>query len=277
MKITNEVMEGYLNCKTKGQLKLAGESGTLSDYEAMTFQARRASLEATLARLAARLGEGDACRGVQVTPETLKRGAPILVDAILEDENLSIRFDALKRADGPSKLGGHHYLPVLHAHGDKVGREQKSLLAVLGLVLARVQGLRPAMGLVARGSEGRLGKVRLDAKLYRQAGQVLDELNRLQAGGEPPRLTLNRHCQVCEFRKRCRKQAEQADDLSLLRGMSEQEISRQNSKGIFTVRQLSYTFRVRRRNKRAKRQSFPRSFALQALAIRENKIHVHGS
>jgi hypothetical protein len=59
--------------------------------------------------------------------------------------------------------------------------------------------------------------------------------------------------------------------------MSEQEISRQNGKGIFTVRQLSYTFRVRRRNKRAKRQAFPRSFALQALAIRENRIHIHGS
>jgi hypothetical protein len=146
MKITNDVMEGYLNCKTKGQLKLAGESGTLSDYEAMTSQARRASLESTLARLVARLGEGDACRGVQVTPETLKRGASVLVDAILEDENLSIRFDALKRADGPSKLGGHHYLPVMQTHGDKVGREQKSLLAVLGLVLARVQGSGPPWG-----------------------------------------------------------------------------------------------------------------------------------
>src|SRR4051794_19934886 len=77
--------------------------------------------------------------------------------------------------------------------------------------------------------------------------------------------------------RHCCTQAEKEDHLSLLRGMSEQEISRQNSKGIFTVRQLSYTFRVRRRNKRAKRQSFPRSFALQALAIRENKIHIHGS
>ena len=36
MKITNEVLEGYLNCKTKGHLKLAGETGTKSDYEAMT-------------------------------------------------------------------------------------------------------------------------------------------------------------------------------------------------------------------------------------------------
>jgi hypothetical protein len=32
MKNTNEVLEGYLNCKTKGGLKLAGEGGTRSDY-----------------------------------------------------------------------------------------------------------------------------------------------------------------------------------------------------------------------------------------------------
>ncbi len=41
MKITREVLEAYLNCKTKGHLKLAGETGTESDYEAMTKAARR--------------------------------------------------------------------------------------------------------------------------------------------------------------------------------------------------------------------------------------------
>jgi predicted RecB family nuclease len=277
MKITNEVLEGYLNCKTKGHLKLVGESGTKSDYEAMTEAASQASRELSLAGLVARYGEGNAFRGTAITAAMLKQGAPLLADAILEDDGVSILLDALKREDGASKLGEHHYLPILYNHGDKVGRLKKLLLAVLGLTIARVQGLRPSVGLVARGSEGRLGKVCLDAKLYREAEQVLDEAKRLQASGETPRLTLNKHCQVCEFRQRCCTQAKKEDDLSLLRGMSEQEISRQNSKGIFTVRQLSYTFRVRRRNKRAKRQAFPRSFALQALAIRENKIHVHGS
>ena len=57
------------------------------------------------------------------------------------------------------------------------------------------------------------------------------EVKQLQASGEPPRLMLNKHCQVCEFRQRCYTQAEKEDNLSLLRGMSEQEISRQNSKG----------------------------------------------
>ena len=40
-KITNEILEAHLNCTTKGRLKLAGEIGVVSDYEAMISEARR--------------------------------------------------------------------------------------------------------------------------------------------------------------------------------------------------------------------------------------------
>jgi predicted RecB family nuclease len=176
-KITRNIIESFLNCKYKGHLKLAGESGTWSDYEAMTTSAGQASREAALAKLLLRFNKGEAPGGA-IAVARLKQGLPLLADATLEDEGLSIRLDALKRADGTSELGEYHYLPVLHTHGDKVGRREKLLLAVFGLVLARLQGLRPAAGLVARGCEGRLGKVRLDAKVYRQAEQVLDEVKR---------------------------------------------------------------------------------------------------
>src|SRR5271165_6018435 len=45
--ISREVLEGYLNCKYKGHLKLKGEQGTKSDYEAMigTDQGFGVSLE----------------------------------------------------------------------------------------------------------------------------------------------------------------------------------------------------------------------------------------
>jgi len=277
MKITNEILKGYLNCKTKGHLKLVGETGTKSDYEAMTEVAGRASREVSLTSLVARYGEGNACRGIAITAATLKQGAPLLVDATLEDDGMSIRLDALKRADGASKLGEHHYLPVLHNHGDKVGRPQKLLLAMLGLVLARVQGVRAAVGLIARGPDGRLGKVCLNATLYKQAEHILDEVKRLQAGGELPKLTLNKHCHLCEFRQRCHTQAEKADDISLLGGVGEKELKKYNRKGIFTLTQLSCTFRPRKRSKRVKRTSYPHYSALQALAIREKKVYVYGT
>src|SRR3954451_17805479 len=275
-KITRDIIESYLNCKYKGHLKLTGESGTISDYEAMTSAARASSREQALTRLAARFGEGAAGRGAVVTAALLKQGAPFLLDASLEDDGLSLRLDALKRVDGASKLGEHHYLPVLYNHGDKVSRTRKLLLAMLGLVLSRVQGVRAAVGLIARGPDGRLGKVCLNATLYKQAELVLDEVKRLQAGGELPKLTLNKHCHLCEFRQRCHTQAEKADDISLLGGVGEKELKKYNRKGIFTLTQLSCTFRPRKRGKRVKRTSFPHYAALQALAIRERKVHVYG-
>jgi predicted RecB family nuclease len=189
---------------------------------------------------------------------------------------LSLHFDALKLVNGASKLGNQHYVPVLHIHEERVGQRQKLLLAILGFTLGRVQGLRPASGLIARGPEGRLGKVRLDAGLYRKAEHVLDEVKRLQEGGKPPRLTLNEHCQICEFRQRCRRQAEEVDDISLLGGVGEKELQRYHRKGIFTLTQLSCTFRSRKRGKRVKRAGHVRYAALQALAIREKKVHVYG-
>jgi predicted RecB family nuclease len=277
MKITNEILEGFLNCGVKGHLKLAGEVGTTSDYEAMTTTVRAASREQAVAKLIARSGEGAACGRAPVTAATLRSGPSLLADAKLEDESLSLRFDALKRTPGPSLLGEHHFLPILHHNGEKVGRQQKVLLAVLGLALARVQGVRPASGLVARGPDARMGKVRLDSKLYRQAEQVIEELGRLRDGGEPPRLMLNGHCPSCEFRQRCRAQAVEADDISLLGAVGEKELRRYHRKGIFTLAQLACTFRPRKRGKRVKRSGQPRYSALQALAIREKKVHVYGT
>jgi predicted RecB family nuclease len=277
MKITKEVLEAHLNCKFKGHLKLVGEVGTRTDYEAMTTAARAASREQAIAKLVARSGEEATCVGTTVAVTTLRSGPPLLADVKLEDESFSLRFEALKRVPGPSRLGEHHFLPVLHHDGEKVGRQQKVLLAVLGLVLARVQGVRPTAGLVARGPDARLGRVRLDSKAFRQAEQVIKELQLIQAGGEPPRLTLNAHCQVCEFRQRCQDQALAADDLSLLRGMGEREIANLRRRGIFTVTQLSCTYRPRRVTVKDRRRGRGHAFALQALAIREKKIHVLGS
>src|SRR5207248_50531 len=47
-------------------------------------------------------------------------------------------------------------------------------------------------------------------------------------------------------------------------------------KGIFSVTQLSYTFRARRKPKRFASKPEPYSHALRALALRERKIHIVG-
>ena len=92
-----------------------------------------------------------------------------------------------------------------------------------------------------------------------------------------PALMLNSHCQICEFRQRCHAEATAKDDLSLLGRMGEKEIKKYNNRGIFTVTQLSCTFRARKRSKRSKQKGPLHDPALQALAIREKKIYVIGA
>src|SRR5262245_26732339 len=111
-KITRDIIECFLDCKYKGHLRLTGQSGTPLDYERMTAAAAASSREQAVPRLIARFSQGQAERGTTVTPTTLRQGAPLLADAVLEDGTMSLRLDALKRADGASKLGGHHYVPV---------------------------------------------------------------------------------------------------------------------------------------------------------------------
>jgi predicted RecB family nuclease len=137
------------------------------------------------------------------------------------------------------------------------------------------------------GSEVGLGKIihgddqaTLNVKTSPLASEVRKLTGRIATSlysNSPPELILNRHCAECEFQARCRQKAIEADDLSLLSGMMEKERSRHRSKGIFTVTQLSYTFRPRRTPKRAKNPAKPHYLALQALSIRENTIHLHGN
>src|SRR5262249_51387770 len=126
-KITRDIIESYLNCKYKGHLKRAGERGTPSEYETMTTAARQLARDQAVTSLVARFAESRAGRGRTVSAAVLRQGTPLLVDVDLEDEGLSFRCEALKRADGASKLGDHHYVPVLHNHGNKVGRQPKVL------------------------------------------------------------------------------------------------------------------------------------------------------
>jgi predicted RecB family nuclease len=274
-RITDDVLQCHLDCNLKAHLKRAGLRGTPSDYGALLTQAREQVRRGAVEKVLARYGENGVARDVPLTAAALRRGTPFVLDAVLRDGDFCLRLDGLKRVDGPSELGEFHYVPVLFHGGHKVGRRQRLLLEVCGLLLARVQGRTPASGVVWHGPGCRASTVRLNPD-PRQAERVVREL-RPQPGGEPPRLVLNDHCPVCEFRQRCHEQAVREDNLSLLRGLGEKEVRGYARKGILTLTQLAHTFRPRRKGKRQVRRAGHRYHALQALAIRDKRVYVLGT
>jgi predicted RecB family nuclease len=275
-KITSDVLEGYLHCKFKGYLKLAGQQGTRCDFEAMLAELRAEVRRKAIDTILAGHSADQVARNIPLVPAGLKRGPQYILDGTLEDDALALHFDGLKRTEGESRLGDFHYLPVLFHEGRQVKKGQKLLLEVYGLVLSGLQGRAPAYGVIWHGPECKATRVKLNPD-HRQAEQVLRGLKEMAAPATPPRLLLNEHCPVCEFRLRCREQAVQGDNITLLRGMGEKEVNRYARKGISTVTQLSCTFRLRKRGKRVKTQQRPHYFALQALAVREKKIYVLGT
>jgi predicted RecB family nuclease len=273
--ITADVLEAFLHCRYKGHLKQAGQMGTRSDYEVLAAEQRSAVRQRAIEQVTARHADGEVISAVPLTTSTLKQGTAFVVDATLEDGTFSLRFDGLKRADGASKLGDYHYVPVLFHGGGSVRKEQRLLLDVFGLLLSRVQGRTPGHGIVWHGRECRATKVRLSPDL-RKAERLLRDVQEAREA-EPPRLILNDHCQVCEFRQRCHQQAVQEDNISLLRGMKEKEIKGYSRKGILTLTQLAHTFRPRRWGKRAARRTNHRYHALQALAVRDKRVYLFGT
>ncbi len=276
-KVTRAILESYLSCKYKAHLKLQGEPGLTSDYERMLLTSRQEVKQIAIGKILARHAATAVPTEVPLNLVALRKGPVFMVETTLEDESFSLRYDALKRLDGPSKLGNFHYVPLLFHEADGIMNEQKLLLQVYGLLLSRLQKRPPDKGLVWHGSACKATSVRLNLDLRKTERLVRGVKELAISSGVLPTLLLNDHCHVCEFFHRCHDQAIQEDNLSLIRGMREKDIQRYAKKGIFTVAQLAHTFRPRRRGKRSPPKANHRYHALQALAVRDKRAYVFGA
>jgi predicted RecB family nuclease len=274
--ITRDILQGYLLCKVKGHLKLIGERDSPCDYETLMADLRATLSQGAAEELAVRLDESDVARDITITTSVLKQGKPLILHAMAEAEGMRVEIDGLKRTEGPSKLGDFHYVPILFSESEKVRPDQRGLLEICGLLVGDVQGKQPAHGLIVHGKGLRTSKIELKSG-PKAARRIVEEVKAIALAGSPPRLILNDHCQVCEFRRRCHDQAVKEDNLSLLRSIGEKEVNAYARKGIFTITQLSHTFRPRRKGKRGDRRSNKRYQALEALAIRDRSVYVLGT
>ena len=217
------------------------------------------------------------------------------------------RLHAVERIPSEGRGKAAHFIPIRFIYRNKLAKDDKLLLAFDAFVLAQALGREIAIGKIIHGDDrgcarestansGDRAKNQADgptsAALSRAQPQVtkvktsavtgevrkrLEKIAALLSCPTPPDLVLNRQCAEREFQARCRQKALETDDLSLLGGMSAKERQKLRSKGIFTVTQLSYTFRPRRRPKRLRDKREKYHHSLKALAIREKKIHIVGS
>jgi len=104
MKITNRIVEAYLECKHKARLLLDGETGSPHEYELlMNMLAEKYRPKAT-AVLLDRYKLETAPTISNVTPKDLMQGPPLILDCTVEADQFKFHFDALRKLDGEREL-----------------------------------------------------------------------------------------------------------------------------------------------------------------------------
>jgi predicted RecB family nuclease len=147
---------------------------------------------------------------------------------------------AVERVASDGRDSPIQFIPYRFEFANKLTKQHKLLVAFDTLLLSEAVGRAVTVGKIMHGDDHATLKVKTPG-LAGEVRKRIRDITALLAGNSPPNLVLNRHCSQCEFQARCRRQAIEKDELSVLSGMSEKERKKHHAKGIFTVTQLSYT------------------------------------
>jgi predicted RecB family nuclease len=270
--ITSEIVVAYAQCPRKAYLLLrSNETGRVNEYIAILERQKSINQNSYLENLRQQYSFIPT-----YNKRELRNGSSFLIGEILQDKDCEAACGILAKILSPSLLGEHSYEPTIFVGTHQIDSDQKLELIFVGYVLGQIQGKPPAIGRIIS-AELKSHTVSLDSG-YKILTSILQNLRELiQAdSSEPPSLVLNRHCSSCQFQHLCQTQAEKEDNLSLLSHATKKVLKHYEKKGIFTVKQLSYLYKPRRRNKRVKKAPLRlHKLELQALAIRTNKIYLH--
>ena len=278
MKITSNLFHAYLKCPMKCKLRATNELADGNDYPEWV-KARNYSYRITeTARLVAASPKNE----IALSPDigNIKRAqwrlaTSLPINAQMDLFVLETELHAIERVPANGRGQSTQTIPIRFVFTNKLDRDDKLLLAFDAFTLSKSLGREISLGKIIHGDDHATSRVKTSA-LAGEIRKRIEKIVPLLANPSPPDLILNRHCVECEFQTRCHKEARQQDDLSLLSGMTWKERKKFNSKGTFTVKQLSFAFLPRRRPKKARDKRERYYHSLKALAIRQEKIHVTG-
>ncbi|MFH1881911.1 MAG: TM0106 family RecB-like putative nuclease [Planctomycetota bacterium] len=269
--ITSDLVAAYSRCQRKAFLLLRGKiKGAQHEYDCILEERAAANRSCYISTLPN--GQLNPCFAKKDSVQFSRKDSP---SCTISADDLVATCDALLKPKRESPGAHARVEPHVVIGTQSVTDDQKLRLAFAGYVVGQTSRYRPSIGLIVP-LTGSPKQIRLEP-LYSKVRPIINDLREQirKPLSETPAACLNKHCATCQFRDYCVHEAEKGDSLSLLGRMTPKLIRRYQKKGIFTVTQLSYLYKPRRRRKKA--ADTPPSFnvELQALAIRTNKIYLH--
>ncbi|MDW4499150.1 TM0106 family RecB-like putative nuclease [Sulfitobacter sp. D35] len=245
---------GHLNCQHLTELDLSVAAGTLSMpkvwdplLEILRERGRRHE-EGFVEHLKSEGLDVVTIDGVDITPdavaqtrEAMAQGVNVIIQGALKHGRWAGRADILRRVETPSDLGAWSYEII----DTKLARETKAgsvlQLCMYADLLAQVQGKAPEnVYVVAPWSnfEPQVFRFTDYAAYFRKAKAAIEDATINDA---PPAQypEPKEHCDICRWRERCEQRRREDDHLCLVAGLSKNQTTELNERGITTATALA--------------------------------------
>ncbi len=205
MTLTSQLLEAYVKCPTKRWLRYAGENASGNAYAAWVQAKNEACWVEGIKRLVAEVPDA---KRVAASPMTNLKTATwqMAADLPARAPNLETRIPIVERAPSAARGNAAQFIPIRFVCANKVGPEDKLLLAFDALVPSEMLGRDLPVGKIIHGDAHAVLKVNTSG-LISEVRTLVAKTATLLSSRLPPDLILNRHCAECEFETRCHQKA----------------------------------------------------------------------
>jgi predicted RecB family nuclease len=200
-------------------------------------------------------------------------GLSYVIAPSVQSKEYNISFDAVEISRQTSSAKTVSHIPITISPKENVSQHEKLSFVVTCLIVSQLQHATFEFGKIIYGAQSKSLKLRLLTYSH-EAQKILRALRKILYDENVPRFYHNNYCKVCEFQEVCQAVLIEKDDISLLGRISEKEVLKRNNRGIFTIHQLSYTFRPRRKRKNTSPKNAHFLWELKALALREQRTYI---
>jgi predicted RecB family nuclease len=258
MVINNEIIAAFIHCDYKAYLKGQNLQCSKSEFEIITHKLKEIQKQ----KYNTKNSITEEFKNQSYDLKNNFQSGKIYTDTLFKNENIYIEIDGCYFVE--NKL-----LTILISPFEKITKADKLIIGIQSYLIEKEFNLKIDSVIIVFGEQQKITKMKT-VVFSKVIKKNLFLLNKIFETTASPIFHKNVHCQICEFAGSCLDKLKERDDLSLLTSLKPKEILLKKSRGLFSVKQLSYLFKPKK-NPYRKRKFLPE---LKALAIRENKTFI---
>jgi hypothetical protein len=238
MEINNEILYAFIYCQYKGYLRLKHQNGSLSEYQTLynnLKQKHKFCYEKTLLKSNALIATNPSSDNT-----IIKKG--IYLNFKFSNNNISLILDGVE-FESNDKI-----VPIFITPLENITKYDKLFISLQSYYIQKEFNIQICSCKVISGKL--LNQTKFKISLSNKSFQKLvADVTKIISGSVEPSQVLNSHCIICEYQIYCRAKAKADDNLSLLDRATTKVIEKYKKKGIFTIKQLSYLYRPKKKER----------------------------